>query len=138
MTKDNSGQIETILELGAEGGSATLHRRRAAGGHWQFRVTTNEAALWDLLGEEAPPPEKLPWVSSWEDALARFDGWPRLYPLVVHPEFKDAILAAVATHEKGGRDMVERWRETLDRESRETTPPTTPRPGASRRSRKTR
>src|ERR1017187_9080077 len=105
MTKNSTGPIEMILELGAEGGSATLHRRRAADGHWLFRVTTNEWILYELIDEEPPPPEEVPWVSSWEDALARLDGWPRLYPLVVHPQFKDAILAAVATHEKGGRDM---------------------------------
>jgi hypothetical protein len=93
----------------------TLEGRRSIGGHWQFRRTINEAALYDILGEDSPPPVDAPWVSSWDEALALINEhpWPRLSPIAVHPEFRDAVFAALADHEEGGPDQVERWRDRL-------------------------
>ena len=74
MTNHDSREIETILKVGAEGGSITLQGQRSAQGEWRFRVSTNETALWELLDEEpegdAPAPELSPPSESWEDALA--------------------------------------------------------------------
>ena len=116
MTTESGDQSKTIVEIGGEGGSIRLQGRRGAAGAWQFRLGTNEAALYDMLGEEPPPPKEVPWVSSWDEALALLDRypWPLLYPLQVHAEFKEAVFAAIEAHERGGPGQVERWRDTLD------------------------
>jgi len=44
--------LETILELGAEGGSLTLFGNRDAAGQWRFRTQTDETTMNDLLDEE--------------------------------------------------------------------------------------
>jgi hypothetical protein len=90
MTEVGLGRVETILEVGAEGGSITLKGRRASMGGWQFRVITSESALWDMLDEEPPDstteggtPLGAPWIDSWRGALVdlgRYQ-WPRLRPL---------------------------------------------------------
>ena len=117
MTKDNGTAIETVVEIGGEGGSITLEGRRDSHGRWQFRLATNEAALYDMLGEDSPPPVEAPWVSSWNEALALLDRypWPLLSPEAVHPEFIDAVFAAVAAHRRGGPREVERWKRSLHR-----------------------
>lgn len=113
---ESDSRVETILEVGAEGGSITLEGRRDAAGVWRFRVVTNEGGLGDLLGEEldqvlgAGPP----W-ESWEGALTQLDRypWPRLWPIGIHAEFEEAILNAVAANEHGGPEQVRRWREFI-------------------------
>jgi hypothetical protein len=115
MTSDHIEQGETIVEVGAEGGSISLRGRRDEQGEWRFRVITNEAALSDLIGEEPTPMENQPWVDSWDDALTllgRFP-WPRLHPIAVHHEFVDDVLAAISSHKDGGPTEVRRWRDWL-------------------------
>jgi hypothetical protein len=109
-------RIETIVEIGAAGGSLTLQGRRDAGGHWQFRTVTDEADLYVMLGEEPTVPTTLPWVSLWDEALALLDRypWPKLHPIAVHSEFKETVLAAVAAHSEGGSQTAERWRNRLE------------------------
>lgn len=116
MTNDLSVPIETIVEIGGEGGSITLEGRRDVAGGWQFRLATNESAMWDMLGEEPPPHEEPQWVSTWADALALLDRypWPLLEPVAVHPEFKAALFATVASHKRSGPQEVERWKRFLD------------------------
>ena len=116
MTNNSGGAIETIVEIGGEGGSITLEGRRDAAGGWQFRLATNESAMWAMLDEEPPPQEEPKWVSTWAEALTLLDRypWPRLSPEAVHREFRDAVFAAIEAHERGGHGQVERWRDTLD------------------------
>jgi hypothetical protein len=112
--EDDTNRFETILDVGAEGGSITLAGRRDERGAWQFRVATNKAALYDLLDEEPSAPVKTPWVS-WDAALALLGRypWPRLSPIKLHAEFANAILEAVAASKDGGPLQVARWRDWL-------------------------
>lgn len=83
-------QTETIAEIVAEGGSLVIEGMSDAAGAWQFRVVSNESTLWDLLDEDPPAAEPVPW-GSWEQAIARlnsFAGWPRFHPLQLHAEFR--------------------------------------------------
>ena len=94
MTSDHIEQAETIVEVGAEGGSISLQGRRDEQGEWRFRVITNEVALSDLIGEQPTPMENQPWVDSWDDALTllgRFP-WPRLHPI------SDSVNIDLTTH----------------------------------------
>ena len=45
-------QRETILEIGAEGGSLTVFRQRTTKGDWSFTVVRNEETLRGMLSEE--------------------------------------------------------------------------------------
>ena len=117
MSQRELFQTETIAEIGAEGGSLVIEGVRDAVGAWQFRVSTNESLLWDLLGEEPPASETPPW-GSWEQAIARlnsFSRWPRLHPLQLHDEFAEPIFRIIASHEEGGPEQVARWRKLLKR-----------------------
>lgn len=109
MSEDDSGRVETILAVGAEGGSITLEGQRDAAGVWRFRIATNESVLGDFLGKELGATSS--W-ESWEAALAALNRypWPRLWPVRIHAEFAEAILNAVAANEHGGAGQVRRWR----------------------------
>ena len=79
--------------------------------------------MWDMLDEEPDEGSRAteslateaPPSAPWEDALAQLNRypWPRLSLLSAHPDFREAILAAVASHEEGGAEQVTRWRELL-------------------------
>lgn len=120
MSDRDGGQVETILEVGAEGGSITLEGHRPGDGEWRFRVRTNESALLDLLGEEdhdaVAAPTQASWAS-WSEAMRKLNTypWPRLYPLTIHPEFADRILAAVSEYAAGDASAIERWRRLAGR-----------------------
>jgi hypothetical protein len=75
-----------------------------------LRVASHEARLsddqTDAAAERASESE---WVSGWEAAVKRLDRWPwaRLYPLYIHPAFKDVAL----------RDAQARAGEHFDRQA---------------------
>jgi hypothetical protein len=54
--------------------------------------------------------------AGWENALALLDDkfryWPRLSPIVVHRDFRDAILAAVVA--RVGNEEADRWLERIE------------------------
>lgn len=86
--------METILKLGAEGGSLTLLGNRE-GEKWIFYRLRDESALADILDLEdqhlqsrlRSAPE--PLGSELTTALAELTHcWTRMRPLVVHPEFQ--------------------------------------------------
>jgi ADP-ribose pyrophosphatase YjhB (NUDIX family) len=97
----DAGGKQVIVEVGSEGGSLTLYGIQSAEG-WQFRAETNEAALID--DEDMPDHPERPWVETWRSALKQLDGypWTQLYPLAVHPEFRDKVFKALQTRKKKG------------------------------------
>ena len=109
---------ETILEVGAEGGSLSLRRERLADESWRFCAAVNEMAIYESLSEEdrGSPGDYLPqsgYVESLQEALKILDKYPwiTLTPLNVHPEFFDTIMAEV--RKRGGELEETRWREKL-------------------------
>ena len=109
---------ETILEVGAEGGSLTLRRERIANGNWRFCAALNEMTIYESLSDEdrGSPGDYLPqsgYVESLQEALKILDKYPwiTLLPLNVHPEFFDTIMAEV--RKRGGELEETRWREKL-------------------------
>jgi hypothetical protein len=116
--KEPTTLCETVLEVGAEGGSITLIRERKADEDWQFQMTTNETALYDQLSEEDRNEigehfAQTGYVRSFHEALTLLDRYPwfGLYPLKVHPEFLDRVLLEV--RKRGGPPEETRWRATL-------------------------
>jgi hypothetical protein len=93
---------ETILELGADGGSLSLFGNKSAEGQWRFWTMTDETTMRDLLDEEdlrglGSLVSKRGPVSSLPEAFALLDRyqWYRLVPLQIHPEFRSAIQSEV-------------------------------------------
>jgi NAD-dependent deacetylase len=112
--KDATRLPETVVEVGCEGGSITLLRKRGAGEAWKFRLGINEVALYDMLSEEdlaglGPAVKESGYVHSFPEALGLLDQyqWFKLVPLEVHPEYLDAVLLAV--RDRGGPERAASW-----------------------------
>ena len=109
---------ESVLEMGAEGGSVAILRERTAGDVWQFQMKTDESTLDDFLSKEDQGMNLVSqtgYVQSFHEALGllndRYPGWFGLYLLKVHPEFLDTVLLEV--RKRGGQTEETRWRERL-------------------------
>jgi hypothetical protein len=104
---------EIIVEVGAEGGSITLLREPKEGGGWQFKMKVND--MFSEEGRESTGEYKTPiaYGQSFHDGVALLDRYPwfRLVPLVVNPEFLDAVLLEVG--KRGGIDEEIRWTREL-------------------------
>lgn len=107
---------EIVLEVAGEGGSITLWREKVRG-EWQFRVETDEGAVYESLSEEdragVVPQTTSTAAQSWELALAQLDKfpWPKLAPIQIHPDFAERILAVV--DKRGGQELAARWRNRI-------------------------
>ena len=116
--RDLSRAHVTILKIGAEGGGITLFGSQGADSGWTFFTTLVDHTPTLLMGEDARDPIRRRTVPivGWENALAFLDTkypyWPRLSPIVVHVEFRGAVLAAVRT--RRGDEEAERWSERID------------------------
>jgi hypothetical protein len=66
-------------------------------GVWRFRLETNDRSAEFLDEDDAvglpAGATASPWVNTWADAVALLDRypWAELYPLAVHPEFRDQV-----------------------------------------------
>jgi hypothetical protein len=106
-------QREVVLEVGAEGGSISLYGFRTDKG-WRFawKVIDQTAELIDEPSLETSSDI----VCSWEAALALLDRypWPTLFPISVHPDFRDRIWSAVQERlrkDEDAQSQSARWRE---------------------------
>jgi hypothetical protein len=102
---------ETIIHVGAEGGSLTLYGVRNGPG-WLFsRYLFDQTMSWTDGGPEVERNSMV--VSTWTAALKLLDEYPwhHLYPLTVHPDFQAKVLkAVVARNKRDGHDHgIERW-----------------------------
>ena len=89
------GKSDIIIELGAEGGSLTLYGLRTERG-WSFSLNTSDWTR-ELIDEE-PIQKRSGVVDSWDAALGlldRYRYWPELYPISIHPDFKQQVWEAV-------------------------------------------
>ena len=116
-----------IVRIGGEGGSIALLGVRDTQGGWHYCLGRDERSLADFLPDDFDPAllrSRSGWVASWEEALARLDRspWYRLYPVALHAEFRERILAAVADcaakeSRERAADIAETW-EWADRDTR--------------------
>jgi hypothetical protein len=105
---------ETILELGAEGGSIILFGNRDVAGMWRFWTQTDETSMSELLDEEdlrelGSLVKTSPVVSSLTEAFALLDEYPwrSLTPIQIHPDFRLAILHEV--QKRGTPEEAASW-----------------------------
>ena len=94
---------EIIIQTSCDGGSWTLFGRRRSGGGWEFYAASDESALKGMLAPEdelgLPYQSHTPWVSDWDAAVALYHRhrWFDLYPVQVHPEFREQVTEALCT-----------------------------------------
>lgn len=97
-TDGGASPSEVILRVGAEGGDLTLYGTRSPEG-WRFSRRAVDLTM-DLLDldDGTSLDERSAQVGTWSAALALMDRYPwhRLYPLEVHPDFRERVLEAVA------------------------------------------
>lgn len=100
-------QKHRIVLIGAEGGEIALVGVKIDTG-WKFRIETAESTASVLLDKDdhIVMPER-PWVATWRAALKQLDDypWPQLFPLEIHPEFRDQVLKALKAREQKGLDV---------------------------------
>lgn len=98
---------ETILEVGADGGSVRIIGN-SVDGEWRFRLETNESALADEDEDDNPATPAM-WFNTWRAVLKALDKypWPNLYPLSVHPDFRQKIASALKA--RLGADDQQAW-----------------------------
>jgi len=111
---------ETILEMGAEGGTLTLFGNRDDAGHWRFWTQTDETTMNDLLDEEdrrglGSLVNTRESVSSLTEAFALLGKYPWhcMVPLQLHPEFLTVILSEV--QKRGTPEEVASWNSHVKR-----------------------
>jgi hypothetical protein len=77
MKEVTKGMPETILAVGAEGGSESIVRERTAEGEWRFRGVINQLALCEMFPDETegvPPFLSRSAEAAFADAGGR--SWP--------------------------------------------------------------
>jgi hypothetical protein len=90
------GEIEVIVEIGAEGGSITLFGQKEVGGDWRFcRCVDDQTPTFLSDGDGGGPPieHSSDWVNSWSEAVELLDKYPwvMLSGQSVHPEFRERV-----------------------------------------------
>jgi hypothetical protein len=107
---------QTIVKVGAEGGSVTLYGQPSAQG-WLFSRTVNDQT--PLMLDQSEIRHSSSTVADWAEALILLDKypWASLVPIKVHPGFAEQILAAVSQRiEESGTptSRLKRWKHVCD------------------------
>ena len=104
---------EIIVQAGCDGGSLTLYGQRNGRG-WLYSTDMIDQTL--SWVDDGPAVERTSEVvKTWSAALKLLDQYPwhRLYPLSVHPKFKDKVITAVVARNKRDHNEygVDRWKD---------------------------
>ncbi len=109
---------QTVLEVGAEGGTLAIVRQRNQRGAWEYWCLRDETTMLDLLPESEIGTrddllDKSPHLSNFKKALLRLGQYPwfSFVPLKVHPEFADVVMREV--ERRGGKEAASQWTERL-------------------------
>jgi hypothetical protein len=116
--KMKKNRQELILQVGAAGGSISLWSVGTKDGTRSFVVERDESTLKDLLPEEDTEviafKSKTAPLHSFADAMVALGPyrWHLLYPMFVHQDFREPVLAAVM--KLGGEKLAHRWQQLLN------------------------
>ena len=107
---------QTILLVGAEGGSLSIKGYTNQEGIWTFVIARNETTIQDLL-EDISDEEARSEITleNWQEALLKMDKypWAKLYPREVHDKFKLAVWEAVKERTSDVQHL-EKWAEVCE------------------------
>jgi hypothetical protein len=102
---------EVIVSAGVGSGAITIFGIRYNDG-WRFQRNVVDQS--PLMLDEKEIRHDSAWASSWEEALTLLDRYPwhRFSPIRVHPEFRQAVWAAVQKRCAGKEAAVDlkQWR----------------------------
>ena len=84
---------ELVLELGVEGGGATVYRTPRASGGWQFHVEGTSMFLDDNdeEGWRSWTSDPVPTIQDALRSIAEDGSWVLYHPRSVHPEYRAAV-----------------------------------------------
>lgn len=102
-----------ILTLLAEGGSISVMGKKVPETGWTYAVILDEETLSQLVDDVLPEETYSQIVTdSWESLLEMIDRYPwiKLYPKLIHDEFKKKILAAVLSRTSDPW-IIQKWNE---------------------------
>jgi hypothetical protein len=112
---------EIVVLTGVEGGGVTLYGERTDNG-WRFRASYADQTPY--MVDEPEIRREANWVDTWEEALTLLDkeGWLRLPPIRVHPEFRarvwEEVQQRLGTDARTPNQRTERllagWRECCE------------------------
>lgn len=112
--------METILEVGGEGGLLALQGQQADDG-WVFTLVKDERAMLDMLPGEFTEDElysesgELPTWNAALEALDRYP-WARMFPMKIHPDFAERVIEAASERLGNKRvDHMDYWQRVLKR-----------------------
>lgn len=104
---------EVILQIGGEGGDLTIYGVRTETG-WRFSREVIDQNCLMLDGTETCHSSEV--VDTWDGALALLDRyrWHYLFPLAVHPEFRQQVIDLVRARYEAGSvpdryGQLDRW-----------------------------
>ena len=111
--KNDMVRPEAILQVGAEGGSVALYGLYTNEGWVFIRKVFDQT----LPAVDAPSIQhRSGTVGSWPEALGLLGQYPwhRLYPIAVHPEFREQVWKAVVSRFKAENEpspeRLDRWK----------------------------
>jgi len=84
---------ELVLELGVEGGGATIYRTPIAPGGWQYHVEGSSIYMDenDDEGWRSWTGEPLPTIQDALRSVAEDGSWVFFYPISVHSEYRNVV-----------------------------------------------
>jgi hypothetical protein len=113
---------EIIVQVGAEGGSYSLFGFKDEQG-WFFSFESLDQSL-AMIGEGAVAHRTSATFTNFYEAIEAFSAysWHRLYPVIVHPEFRDMVRKEVYARCADGidDDTLCRWSRLLDADDTST------------------
>src|SRR6185295_10957154 len=120
---------QLVLELGVEGGGATIFRTRSDTGEWQFHVEGSSMYLDENDGEvwRSWSSEPVPRIEEALRELTDNSSWVYFNPAAIHPEYRvvmsklvRAAVAKLPTKQKEmGKLRLAEWQQLCDEESGE-------------------
>lgn len=84
-----------MVEFGSAGGKISLYGKMIDDNKWKFKLTTQENALIDIIDQEDLEifNTETKSVDGWSEAFELISKYPwmRMYPLKIHPVFRQII-----------------------------------------------
>ena len=84
---------QIVLDLGVEGGGATIFRTTLASGRWEFHVEGSSMDMDENDDEVWRSWESPPYISIEEaiQSISKGGDWVLFYPRFVHPDYRTAV-----------------------------------------------
>lgn len=86
---------ELVLELGVEGGGATVFRTPLGSGGWQFHVESGSMSAEDIDVWHYGCSKPVETIEEALESIGKDGSWIFWFPITVHPEYRTSLLELV-------------------------------------------